>query len=50
MDTKREGGFAAKKAEIQANICGKHGIEHLEEPESVEPFVSTEVEEPAQEE
>ncbi len=53
MDTKREAGFAAKKAELQANIFGKHGIEHLEEPETVEPFMSTdetEVEEPAQEE
>ena len=50
MDTKREAGFAAKKAELQANIFGKHGLEHLDEPESVEPFVSTEVEEPAQEE
>ena len=36
MDTKREAGFAAKKAELQANIFGKHGIEHLDEPETVE--------------
>ena len=43
---KREAGFAAKKVELQANIFGKHGLEHLDEPESVE----EPEEEPAQEE